>query len=634
MKNPCTNNSNKKSENQYCEMNIHIDNQATINIFNCSSGLLEAPLRKEPQLTPFFPLRGPCIPESLRHKPKKSLKEKLQPFLKNKKIPPSTLAAGVFQTVRRFHAGELPASDFEKESFHRLEKLSPGAKELLACSIRRLNELPSTVTNKLFNSKILKPDLQPFSLEDLREEFVDEILKRTSTNAYGDESCIESEHPGLARRVEAFDLVELFTPVINCISVQGFPSYRTNTHRPALSLGEYTRDEFQQICTPEIHNGEPRQNCRVMTENCPGNQFEGHCLRVPEVRPGDLITLEGFNFFNIDGYVILTGRPPSEVERTVEIHVCGDTQTPLSEEIDGRMRIVIDNRVRDILTFRVPEDLPEGIYGFVVVMPNNTGRSPDTENFRSDGEQYFQVLASEDTIYQIATERLYVREETGADWSGSDDLGLIITSIPIYTNDGVGEPMITKIRKDNLDTGEERSMENVIFRGNRIAAVSIAIVGFEIDDDDLYEEMITEYVEALEYMINLEYAWIAGIGAAAGAGGATWLLGLAAAGSAPWVAIAAAIAAAITLGITMLYAIWARPDLIIQDAIGLSAMDLSTRTSVNFPPPPLMSYVTDGDIEVKTELESKDLDYKEWRKYNADDGGSRYHILFRYSREV
>ena len=158
-------------------------------------------------------------------------------------------------------------------------------------------------------------------------------------------------------------------PVIIC-RVNGL---RTNAFRPELSLGEYEPQEFQQQCTPEVVDGEVVLNCQVQTEPCAGNAVEDTCLRVPDVRAGEGVILQGVNFFNIDAKVRLVAQPPATITREVDAHVCGDEETPLTEIVGGEQETIGDCRVHDIITFRIPEDLPPAIYGIKVVVPNNTG---------------------------------------------------------------------------------------------------------------------------------------------------------------------------------------------------------------------------------------------------------------------
>ena len=100
-------------------------------------------------------------------------------------------------------------------------------------------------------------------------------------------------------------------------------------------------------------------------------------------------------------------------------------------------------------------------------------------------------------------------------------------------------------------------------------------------------------------------------------------------------AIIAAIAAAITVGIDIIIALWAPADPIIRDSIGLSVIDLATLTSANTPAPDPRTFTTEDDIVVnvnKTIPPLKlPLEYHETREYVSDDQDSRYEITYRYN---
>jgi hypothetical protein len=97
-------------------------------------------------------------------------------------------------------------------------------------------------------------------------------------------------------------------------------------------------------------------------------------------------------------------------------------------------------------------------------------------------------------------------------------------------------------------------------------------------------------------------------------------------------AIAAAIAVAVVLAIDVFVALWAPADLIIEDAIGPTILDLVELTSVNFPLPLPSEHVTPQGIKVKvTPLEKIQNQYREKREYVSDDEGSRYEIVLRYN---
>jgi hypothetical protein len=58
------------------------------------------------------------------------------------------------------------------------------------------------------------------------------------------------------------------------------------------------------------------------------------------------------------------------IVRDLDAHVCGDDETPLTEVINGTPVPILDCRVHDRLTFRVPDDVPPGLYEFQVMVPN------------------------------------------------------------------------------------------------------------------------------------------------------------------------------------------------------------------------------------------------------------------------
>ena len=102
-------------------------------------------------------------------------------------------------------------------------------------------------------------------------------------------------------------------------------------------------------------------------------------------------------------------------------------------------------------------------------------------------------------------------------------------------------------------------------------------------------------------------------------------------GPAGW--IVAAIAAAITLAVDVIVALWAPAGLIIQDPLGFSTTDLVALTSPNFPAPPETTYMTEGGIEVKrTPLDKIPQQVRERREYISDEEDSRYEITYRFNR--
>jgi hypothetical protein len=602
-----------------CETTVHIHNQGgTVNIYNCPPVVTPPAAEERP---PESPPTADCIPLALGSKPKRSLQANLLPLLANNQVP-SVLAAAFFQTARRFLLGRNPANALETESFRVLRKLSPDLRRVLACLLRSFDAVPPEARDRIFAPEISDLGDQPVEPSRLAELVSNELLQRTSLEVFGGTDCLTEERPGLARFVRFGDDVGN-PPLVGICRVNGL---RTNVYTPRLRLVDYTLDELQQQCTLEVVNGQAQLNCRIQTENCPGNEVEGTCLRVLEVAQGEAVVLEGYNFFNVDARVRLEAKPPGTIVREVDAHVCGDETTPLTENVNGVERVILDCRVQDRLTFRVPDDLPEGIYGITVVFSNNSGNPEFGEVLESAPQQFIQIVPSVTATFQIATERLDAIDETWPPWWGSDEVGIRIIVIPVapdFTPGEITEDNTHSFRFGDVDSGEHRDMNRVIFRQSGVAGVALSIIGHEIDNDELYEKQIEDFTDA--YMEILGSQWNTIAAAVGGAGG---IVAGALGASYAW---SLAIAAAITLAIDAVVAYFGRADLIIEDAAAFTALDLATRLSPNFPPPPVLEFTSAGGVEVTVEPVSKDVQYIERRKYDGDDE-SEYHIRLRYNR--
>jgi hypothetical protein len=151
-------------------------------------------------------------------------------------------------------------------------------------------------------------------------------------------------------------------------------------------------------------------------------------------------------------------------------------------------------------------------------------------------------------------------------------------------------------------------------------------MGFEIDSEDAFERQIDSFSGAFIDILKKEWDFIKA--AIAAAGGYQALKGLGVKG-----AIALAIAAAVVLAIDVFVALWAPADLIIEDSIGLTTVDLAALTSANFPAPVLSQHITSGGLDVNvTPLDKRPQQFKERREYVSDDEESRYEIELRYNR--
>jgi hypothetical protein len=173
-------------------------------------------------------------------------------------------------------------------------------------------------------------------------------------------------------------------------------------------------------------------------------------------------------------------------------------------------------------------------------------------------------------------------------------------------------------------------MVGVWFRNQQpIAAMAMTVFGFEIDSESAYQQQIDSFTDAFYSYLKIAVA------AAAGAiGGGALGLGvkdLVALGLKHWLVLA--IAAAVALVVMVFLALWAPADLIIEDKLGFTSVDLAMLTGASFPPPAPTQYKTGGGIRVTvTPLEKIPTQYRERREYFSEDEDSIYEIELRYNR--
>jgi hypothetical protein len=566
---------------------------------------------------------GACVPASLGSKPKQSRRRKLDNLLANTRVP-SVLGASFFHLTRRYLAGKKSANEIEQRAFSTLRRLSPDLQRVLACALDSFDSLSNDDRDRLFASKLPRAVDQPLDLSQLTQVFAQELVENVSIQVFDDPSCATEEHPGQVR-TPPFPGGE-FPPA--SVVVCRINRLRTGQFRPPLALSDYTPDELQQNCQVVLEGNEPKQVCEVQTD-----EFGNVVLRTQEVEAGQAVLVEGVNFSSIDTKVRLIDRATGTVTRDVEAHVCGDDETPLTEKIGGTETLITDCRVHDRLTFRVPDDLPPGLYDFTVLVPNVSGVPGWGDVLGSVGYPIIITLPST-ARFQIASETLHARAETSPASFGSDEVGIKIFAVPLFpdlTSGAVqeangGEP----IRFDNVDSGDTRGMDHLLFsHQEQILGLALSIRGFEIDSEEAFEREIEGFLDAfleilkdeLEFLLDHLKEAVAIIKKLAEAG----LAGL----------IAGAIAVVVVLAIDVFVALWAPADPIIEDVIGPTVPDLVQLTSANFPSPLPSEHITPQGIRVKvTPLEKIPQQYRERREYISDDEESSYEIVLRYNRLV
>jgi len=615
-----------------CLIDICIESRGDVNIYNCTapSATLPPPRPCDEAFPPLPPAEGACVPLALGAKPKQSRKRKIEKLLANNPVA-SALAGSFFHLSRRFLDGRPAGNLFEKSVFDLLGSLPLETKGVLSCALGSFDSLSHGDRYGLFGSAISTDPNQPLDEKTLAAAFAAELVGRVGDQVYGARNGVAEERPGRNRFYDQGPTAENFDIQFRICRVDGL---RTGEFAPPLNPGDYLPAEIQQHCQPIVVSGQPQLDCKVQQGNCPGNFLADQtCLRVPQVQTGRAVTLEGVNFISVDAKVRITAQASSTIKGEVDAHVVGDLDTPLSENVDGVDKPIRDCRVRDRLTFVVPADLPPGVYSIQIVMPNVTGFANLAGSIVSN-TQFIEVIPPPTARFQIASEILYARKETAPVFPGSDEVRVRVSAFPItatLTSLILGEEQrFNSPEYGDVDSGEIRDMTAVLFQQSApLDGVVIAITGYEIDSDKAYRDQINNFTDAFHQYLKIALEAIArALNKAADLLGVRKLIDLGLAHP-----VILAIASAVTLGVIAFLALWAPADLIIEDALGLTIMDLVTLTNANLPLPSLSSHTSQQGLRVNvTPLEKIPTQYRERREYVSNEEESRYEITFRYNR--
>lgn len=524
--------------------------------------------------------------------------------------------------VRRFLAGATAANDLERAAFARLTQASPIALQTLRCASAKAAALPRDQRSALFDSRIgdLSPET-PLDPQQLTSVFGAEIVARAGLAAFGEVK--PEERPG---RIRVFEPgVEDFFSQVRICTVNGL---RTGNFIPRIPVAGYRPEEIAHDCTTVLVNGQPQTTCVVRVGNCAGNQTDGGvCLKVPVIVAGDGVVLTGVNYFSTDAKVVLTARAPGSGVVELDAHVVGDLDTPVDETVDEQIRLINDCRVHDRIGATLPSDLPPGQYELQVVVPNITGIPAFGAHLASNSE-IVEVVPPVTARFQITATDLHCRAETSPASFGSDEVGLRFLAMPLNADLTTGPLTEVSRRFGDVDSGDDRSINRVIFNQTApIVALALLVLGHEVDGEDAYQNLVTSVSDIFVDLVKEQAKFIAGALASAG------ITASALKGLGGWAIVAAAIAVAVTLAIDLIVAMWAPADLIIEDPTGYSLIDLVERTSPAFPLPPVVSFKSDGGIQVdSTPLDKLPLQYREMREYDSSDEDSSYQITYRFNR--
>lgn len=608
----------KPARSEGCQIDIRIESGGDVNIYNCTSDCGKKP----PEPVEPRPCRteGACVPLGLGCKPKQSRTQKLE-RLRARSRAQSALAASFFQTARRHIGGATTANDFEAAVFPVFDGMSPELRAILECAVDSYETTPPDLRDAGLDPSFLADPAKPVDTATLTAAVVREIGALAAEAAFGDVAAL-GERPGLNRFFDPGG--EFFEAQFQICRVNDL---RTASFRPPLALADYQPGEIQQSCALVLgDDGVITQNCSVETADCPGNILPDQvCARVPDVANGDAVMLSGVNFMDVDIKVRLKARVGTAAAE-VDAHVFGDIATPLNEVVDGTTRLIRDCRVKDQLSFVVPEDLPPGVYELQLAMANTTGLPIFGDTVLSNTE-FINIVPPETARFQIVAERMRARQETSPASFGSDEVALTFLAAELLADGSTGPLQKLAKRFGDVDSGENRTIEQAIFNQTQAAlGVAVTVIGFEVDSERAFNQQIDSFQEA--FVDYLSRAWDKLKEAlTAGAGAAIKALGFVKG------AVAIAIAAVIGIAIVAVVARWAPADLIVEDAIGFSMVDFAELTNVGVPTGGIVRHRSPQDLGVAvTPLGKSALTYREFREYASDPEDSRYEVYLRYNR--
>ncbi len=612
-----------------CGFAFEINVKGDLHIHNhCAGELAPNPPVKEPaSCCPPNGMGNTCLPPIAGRKHKASPAQKFAKLAAGNRVP-SVLAAGAMHLVRRFLADASPANPLEQAAFARLAQAPQALRQTLACAAAQVDGMSDKLRSNLFEVGILglgvDEALDPVRLNKM---FGAEIVKRAGIAAFGDANI--EERPGKIRVYEPVG--EDFFSQVRICSVNGL---RTGNFIPPVAPGAYRPEEIAKDCAISLVNGKPQVTCQVRTGNCLGDTSSGgECLTVPSVVAGDGVLLQGVNFFSVNAKVLLAARAPASGSFELDCHVVGDLDTPVNETVDGQTRLVNDCRVQDRISVTLPADLPPALYHISVSVPNITGIAALGNSLISNS-QVIEVLPAVTARFQITAEKLHCRSETSPASFGSDEVGLRFLAMALNADLSTGplkdtqDEQITKIRFGDVDSGDSRDIDRIIFdQTSPMAGVALIVLGHEVDGEDAYNNMVTSVIDIFIDLVKELAKYIAGGLSAAGITAAALKV------LSTLQIVLVAIAIAVILAIHLIVAAWAPADLIIEDSIGYSLAQLAQLTCPNFDVPPRLRFTTGGGIVVDTTpLEKLATQYKEKRNYYSEDETSAYEIFFRINR--
>jgi hypothetical protein len=560
---------------------------------------------------------------------------------------PSVLAPYVLHLFRRHVQGMRPGGDLESRLHGRLGNLPEDARRELRQTISNLDRVPLPVRKTVFDRKYLALPLQrPPALNSVLRDLAREagqrlwehLLPRAGRPAGG------SLPPGVARPTMYSDPeflpvpVELLQPRI--CRVNGIMDHSFTPAPNPWPTEELQRKIRVASEGTTVDEGLESGGCRAGTTPAWDLAHPGACLRVASVGAGEMVRLTGVNFINNEAELVFVPAAGG-AGFTLRPLIAGDLLTP------GE---IADCRVEDTAMAVIPRDTPPGSYRVYLRFPNPGMRYRDIGHLTGAAPAWLEsntahidVIAPPDQQYTLDVDSLHCDEET--DGLGADEVGLSFRTAGVSFG---GAPEWASVQFpiiEDVDSGETvrfrtppSSYPHRLFSGPAPDLLLVGVEGFEVDDEELYRTRTTAYWDAVGY----------GLGEVVGAIGtllgdllrrsevrdAAFSVDLEDLADLKEYLIPLAVALAVAAAVLLIWAAWARPDLIMRDLLILGREDLYSLTDprVASPMPDVLG--TDhGGIHVSgSPVRKRAGESIIERRYRSEDEDSTYALRLALAR--
>ncbi|MCI0622533.1 MAG: hypothetical protein L0387_12885 [Acidobacteria bacterium] len=481
------------------------------------------------------PLDQGNLPGELERRPRRSSASRVQALCRSIKIKDAVLPA--LATVwDRHEAGKPSRNEFETGIYTVFDKLDGEQHEGLARAFQGYSELRRNRTGEcFFDDRLAKAvSNRPLEKAEFAAEFVREglaFLRQQMFPKSGGEKGPGQVRPWQNPQADDPNDAPQPWPWLTAIRpdesspTKQFGNNESFFGAPGMGLVEPEPWQFEQTCEfkPDPSGAIVAVCERVHPMALPGSlfggsceggpnyQFRNDCLRIPAQRPGGSIALRGFNFITPSVKVHLKSRDvPGLAPISQDCIVYGDRITAVKDE---QGKVIADFRVEDWVDVPIPSEhlgrpLEPGLYEIRVSVSDSAAsggpivRESNTLLLRIEPDPNVHFLLR-------STGGRCIKETPGG---GDDEIWwdafvghLVPNNQPLeagrttITVEEISRESFPRPEWEDVDEGDSVAHNLQIFGPGPFklnGVVAVAIVGFEIDDEDAARDQLQGFWDA------------------------------------------------------------------------------------------------------------------------------------------